>query len=240
MPTSGSLTKAKLRIEGGQTIDCWFNPKEYTVTKQNQWKIEPVTGTSLPTAQFGGGQGQKLTLDLLFDASDKPNGDVRTITDALFESMEAQSRFATGNNSARPPTIEFQWGMTSTFKAVADSLSIQFLMFRPDGVPVRAQAKLSLIQVAGAVGKAKARPASGSPAGTGAPRPGNPPGTNPTTRGIAGLSSHVVRDGDTLQGIAYASYGDPTLWRRIAVANGVDDPMKLRRGTILSIPTLND
>lgn len=235
MPTSGGLTKAKLAIEGGETIDCWFNPKEYTVAKQNQWKIEPVTGTSLPTAQFGGGQGQKLTLDLLFDASDKSDGDVRTVTDKLFAAMEAQSRFATGNNSARPPTIEFQWGMTSSFKAVADSLSVQFLMFRSDGVPIRAQAKLSLIQVASAVGKSTARGG-----GTGAPRPGNPPGQNPTTRGIGGLGSHVVREGDTLQGIAYASYGDPTLWRRIATANGVDDPMRLRRGTILSIPTLND
>ena len=236
VPLTGSLTKARLRIEGGEVIECWFNPKEYTVAKQNTWKIDPVTGTSLPTAQFSGGQGQKLTLDLLFDATDREGGDVRVVTDKLFQAMEAQSAFATGTNSARPPTIEFEWGMTSTFKAVADTLSVQFTLFRPDGVPIRAQAKLSLIQVARAVGKAKARPGGG-----GAARPpGSTPGTNPTTRGIAGLRSHVVRDGDSLQGIAFASYGDPTLWRRIAVANDIDDPMRLRRGTILSIPTLMD
>lgn len=234
VPTSGSLTKARLRIEGGDVIECWFNPKEYTVAKQNQWKIDPVTGTSLPTAQFGGGQGQKLQLDLLFDATDRENGDVRTVTDKLFHAMEAQSAFATGTNSARPPTIEFEWGMTSTFKAVADSLSVQFTLFRSDGVPIRAQAKLSLIQVARAVGKSTQR------AGGTARPPGSAPGTNPTTRGIAGLRSHVVRDGDSLQGIAFASYGDPTLWRRIATANDIDDPMRLRRGTILSIPTLMD
>jgi hypothetical protein len=231
MAPIGNLTKAKLTIEGGEEIACWFNPKEYTIQKQNQWKIDPVTGMSLPTAQFGGGQGRKLTLDLLFDDSDRDQGDVRPITDKLFEAMEAQSRFATGTNSARPPTIEFQWGMTSTFRAVADSLSVQFLLFRPDGVPVRAQAKLSLIQVERAVGTAKSTAAS---------RTGRLPGQNPTTRGIAGLRSHVVRDGDTLQGIAFASYGDPTLWRRIALANAIDDPMRLRRGSILSIPTLND
>lgn len=233
IPTSGSLTKARLRIEGGEVIECWFNPKEYTVAKQNQWKIDPVTGTSLPTAQFGGGQGQKLQLDLLFDATEREEGDVRVITDKLFHAMEAQSAFATGTNSARPPTIEFEWGMTSTFKAVADSLSVQFTLFRSDGVPIRAQAKLSLIQVAAAVGKSTKK------AG-GARAPGTAPGTNPTTRGIAGLRSHVVRDGDSLQGIAFASYGDPTLWRRIAVANDIDDPMRLARGTILSIPTLTD
>ena len=52
------------------------------------------------------------------------------------------------------------------------------------------------------------------------------------------MRSHVVRDGDSLQSIAYAAYGDPTQWRSIAIANGIDDPMRLRRGTALSIPRL--
>jgi nucleoid-associated protein YgaU len=59
---------------------------------------------------------------------------------------------------------------------------------------------------------------------------------NPTTTGIAGIQSHVVRDGDSLQSIAYAAYGDATAWRTIAEANGIDDPVRLRRGTELSLP----
>jgi nucleoid-associated protein YgaU len=31
-------------------------------------------------------------------------------------------------------------------------------------------------------------------------------------------------------------YGDPTRWRAIAEANGIDDPLALRRGRTLSIP----
>jgi nucleoid-associated protein YgaU len=50
---------------------------------------------------------------------------------------------------------------------------------------------------------------------------------------------HVVRDGDSLQSIAYAMYGDPTRWRSIAEANGIDDPLALRRGSTLSIPRAN-
>jgi nucleoid-associated protein YgaU len=45
-----------------------------------------------------------------------------------------------------------------------------------------------------------------------------------------------VRDGDTLQSIAFAHYRDPTRWRRIAEANAIDDPMRLRRGASLTIP----
>ena len=63
-------------------------------------------------------------------------------------------------------------------------------------------------------------------------------GQNPTTRAIAGLKVHTVSDGDSLQSVAFASYGDATRWRMIAEANGIDNPMALRRGTQLSIPTL--
>jgi nucleoid-associated protein YgaU len=47
-----------------------------------------------------------------------------------------------------------------------------------------------------------------------------------------------VRDGDTLPGIAYDAYADPTCWRAIADANGVEDPLRLKRGTELTIPRL--
>jgi nucleoid-associated protein YgaU len=217
MAIPDNLTKAYLKVEGGEQIDCWFNPSEYTITKSNKWKIEPVVGSGLPTAQFGGADAQKLTLDLLFDAADHASGDVRGITNALFAAMAVDKKYASGKNSGRPPTIEFGWGSTTTFKAVCDSLSVQFTLFRPNGTPVRAKAKISLLQAEATVGKGP---------------------QNPTTRGTAGLSTHVVRDGDSLQSVAHNAYGDPTLWRRIAEANGIDDPLSIPRGTVLSIPTL--
>ena len=50
---------------------------------------------------------------------------------------------------------------------------------------------------------------------------------------------HRVRDGDSLPSIAYDAYGDPTQWRTIAEANDIDDPLRLRRGSELSIPRLD-
>ncbi len=50
---------------------------------------------------------------------------------------------------------------------------------------------------------------------------------------------HQVRDGDSLPSIAYDAYGDPTRWRPIAEANGIDNPLSLRRGSELTIPTLD-
>src|SRR5206468_10173191 len=98
-------------------------------------------------AQFGGGRSRQLSLDLLFHAD--PDGDVTPVTDRLFAMMEVDSSLASGNrNQARPPTLTFSWGTYTSFDAVARSLSVQFTLFRPDGTPIRALAKLELVQVA--------------------------------------------------------------------------------------------
>ena len=58
---------------------------------------------------------------------------------------------------------------------------------------------------------------------------------NPTSGGRSGYRSHVLRDGDSLPSIAYDEYGDPTLWRGLAVANGIDDPLRVPVGISLLI-----
>ena len=62
---------------------------------------------------------------------------------------------------------------------------------------------------------------------------------NPTTRSHGGLGVHVVQDGDTLQSVAHKTYGDPNRWRLIAEANGIDNPLHLRRGKPLNLPRLD-
>ena len=49
---------------------------------------------------------------------------------------------------------------------------------------------------------------------------------------------HTVKDGDSLPSIAYEAYGDATEWRPIADANGIENPLHLRRGRALSLPRL--
>jgi len=98
------------------------------------------------------------------------------------------------------------------------SISIQYAMFHPNGEPMRAFVDLELAQ---------AEPTS--PVGQ---------AQNPTTRGTPGMRAHVVQGGDSLHSIAYESYRDPTNWRPIAEANHIDDPLRIRRGTSLTIPRL--
>ncbi|MDQ0017780.1 hypothetical protein J2W23_006194, partial [Variovorax boronicumulans] len=48
----------------------------------------------------------------------------------------------------------------------------------------------------------------------------------------------VVREGDTLQSIAKSAYGDPSLWYRIAEANGLSDNADLVNGQALTLPVV--
>jgi len=219
------FAQAQLEIEdGGAPIKCWFNPKEYTIAKANDWTVKPVVGIALPPAQFTGGHPRKLSLNLLFDSTDSPNRDVTAVTAQLFKAMEVSSALGGGKNSGRPPMIKFVWGSTLTFNAVADNLSVQYTLFDATGKPLRAQATISLIQAEKAMDKSS--------------HGGGAAAQNPTTRAQPGLGSHTVRDGDTLASISYQHYRDPTRWRAIAEANGIDDPLHLKRGSVLAIPRI--
>jgi nucleoid-associated protein YgaU len=229
MAAQGAFARAWIQVEQGEKISAWFNPKEYTLARQNKWEVKEVPGAGLPNAQFGGSQPQKLNIELLFDDSDAHAGNVSTICGKLLGMMEVDSKFGSGGkNNSRPPTVEFGWGPTIWPKAVCESVSVQYTLFNEDGVPIRAIAKLALTQVA----KATTKPTGGGKDRTKAPA------QNPTTVAIGGIRSYMVRDGDSLQSIAYAAYGDPTRWRLIADANGIDDPIHLRRGSVLAIPRL--
>lgn len=219
-PSAGGFRKARLEIEGGKTLACWFNPTQYSIAKSNTWTTQPVVGASLPSAQFGGGNARELTLELLFDA--EPGSDVSGVTNDLFSMMEADPKLAKGRrNQARPPTLRLMWGTFVGFKAVCRNLSVSFTLFRPDGTPIRATATLALVQV-----EKDQRSGGGTAA----------KGQNPTSRADERVRAHHVRSGDTLQSIAYEHLGDPTRWREIADYNDIVDPLRLTLGRSLQVP----
>lgn len=219
MSTPSNFQRAALQIEGGERLECLFNPKDYTISKSNTWQAQATPGASAAQPQFGGGQPYEIQLQLLFDASLLGSGaTVTSATGKLFGLMEASQGQGAGHggnrNTRRPPKVTFLWGSYISFEAFAKSLTVQYTLFEPNGTPLRADVKLGLIQADA----------------------GPPAGQNPTTRADGALGTHLVRDGDTLASIAYDTYGDPTAWRLVAEANGIDDPFALPRGRALALP----
>ncbi len=213
MPLPQNFEHAQLVIDGGTPIECAFNPQEYSITKSNVWTIKPVAGTDTPKPEFGGGMPWTIRVQLLLDASLKgASASVKHDAIKLLKMMESGGG---GGGGSAPPTVTFKWGSIESPKMVGSSLSIRFVMFRPNGEPARALVDLELTQSEKAT-----------------------EGQNPTTRAQAGLKVHTVTDGDSLPSVAYKNYGDATRWRTIAEANGIDDPLNLRRGHQLSIPSL--
>jgi nucleoid-associated protein YgaU len=74
-----------------------------------------------------------------------------------------------------------------------------------------------------------------------ATKPGGvtPPVVTPVVRRET-PSSYVVKEGDTLSSISKSVYGTTRQWERIARANGIDDPSRLRLRMKLTIPPLTE
>lgn len=225
MAMPDGYVKAQLAIEGGETIQALFNPTELTITKGNNWTFDPIKGTSLPKGKFGGGKPREMQISLLLDQTLPNRGmTVKDMADKLLKMMEVPSGAGGGNANAVPPLVTFQWGEMPSFKAACTSITIAFQLFKANGTPIRADVKLALTQ---------AETATSASSNSSNSR------TNPTTRSAGGLGVHVVRDGDSLQSVAHKNYGDPGRWRLIAEANGIDNPLHLRRGTPLNLPRLD-
>jgi hypothetical protein len=157
-------------------------------------------------------------MQLFLDTS-TDGGDVRDIVKDVRKFMEINPELTSprmGGARGRPPIVEFQWGQVWTFKAVITSLTEKFVLFRDNGVPIRATLTLEFLQAGELTEK-------------------SPPPQNPTTVGQSGYKQWLVRDGDTIDWIAFSEYGDAAQWRYIAEINKLDNPSQLKPGQLLAI-----
>jgi hypothetical protein len=161
MAVPQGFQNAKLQIEGGDTIQCAFNPETYTISKTNVWTYKPNQSKDWPDPEFGGGMPMTYKLSLLLDSS--LQGADQSIKDQANALMKAMH----GGGSA-PKFVTFSWGSNKLPKAAPLSISIQYALFHPNGDPMRAFVDLELAQAEDT-----------SPAEA----------QNPTTRGTAGLRS---------------------------------------------------
>jgi hypothetical protein len=211
--------KAKIvNLDSKEEVDCLFNPSEYTFSKTNTWTAETAKGKNVPQLEFSGGNSMELKMQLFFDTY-SDGGDVRGVTNKIWKLMNIdQSRKDMASDKGRPPMVEFQWGRTWSFKAVITQITQKFTLFRYDGTPVRATLDVTFLQ---------------------AKEEGRYPGQNPTSVVIPGYKRRVVKEGESIDWIAFEEYGDSTMWRLIAETNNMDNPQRLRPGQVISIAPLS-
>ncbi len=210
----GSLSQPGAQIG---RIDFQFNPKELTLAKSASWGREPAKGSKKSgPPQYKGSQPAKLSLEMFFDASEKQDTAVVQSVEKLFACC-VPTTLSHDQNKGSPPWVLFRWGGLTSFLAYVSAVQAKYTLFSAAGLPIRATCTVTLDELAGEA-----------------------PKQNPTSGGLVPHRVHVVIAGDTLPALAYDEYGKPGLWRRLAELNRIDDPMRLRPGQSLLLPTVEE
>ncbi len=225
--TSGGSEKAFFtnldKPKDEEVFHVQFNPKEFKLDEKATWKDSEEHQQGKPLLTYEKGQPSKVTLELIFDTTDTLENCYEVYVSKLraFMATSIETKDEEKNEVSRPPHLTFTWGKFK-FDCVAESIASTFLMFKPDGTPLRIKVTLGLkeIQRADLGGFSNDKvvlTAMGSMFS-------GPADTATTT---------VVKDGDTANSIAADNGGDA---RDICAANGWQDPMNPPVGDTAVIP----
>jgi nucleoid-associated protein YgaU len=214
------LAKAELSQQDNPSLKVAFsfNPTTVKFSKSAQFERKPAqSAKKTPPVQFKGTGPTELTLQLLLDDSQKAGGSVTPAIQQLLGWLQPTPESAK-TSSPSPPKVVFNWGKlkigsSEKFIGHLESVSVNCKLFAPDGSPTRAEIDLKLKDL-----------------------PEDPKKQNPSSGGVTTHRVHSLHVGETMQSIAYGEYGDASLWRGVAEANGIDDPFHVRPGTQLLLP----
>lgn len=203
----------------GVKIPVQFNPEEYTLSRDINYAQAAIPGLSAPILQFVGGNLQTLEMELFLDSYEEHKAGSRVVnaarSDVRLLVRQITDLMAIEAATHAPPVLLFTWASLA-FTCVLARATQRYLMFLPDGTPVRARLNVTFSEYRNLDLEAKE-----------------------VKRETADYSKrHTLSDGETLSSIAGAEYGDPRLWRVIAIANGMQRARGLAPGLQLLLPRL--
>ncbi len=200
------LAKARIVVlDSSQRIDYEI-PVMYNPTELTLSSTAEYSGEG-GNLQFNQLQQEDFVVSLFFDTYEK-NTDVREETSKIAALLTPQETQGSQGDRKRPPTCLFAWSTTSWYSGVITQLSQKFIMFSSEGLPLRAWLTVKFQSVL------------------------------TTKKELESLGLYncrrlrIVTARDRLDILAYETLGDSGLWRLIAKANNIADP--------LTFPTLLD
>jgi nucleoid-associated protein YgaU len=215
--------KLTIWTEDEKTIVAQFNPEKYTASRSVQYAEAAIPGLDAPVVQFVRGQSEKVTLELFFDATEK--GTVENVTDVRNDTRKVYDLMRVNSDTHAPPRCVVYWGANQKLFShgtsvvpwcLVESVSQEFTLFSPSGIPLRAKLNVTF-RDAWTIDEQLEQ---------------TPRHTSDRTKFVR------VRRGETLSHIAWKAYQNPAQWRPIAEANGLDNPRLLSPGMRLKIPSL--
>lgn len=192
-----------------QRFDFPFNPDQLQMSQGAKWN----DSDSSTSSEYENPTRRSMTIKIFLDERAKPDARLNVVSAVdLLLSACRPTQASISQGEPLPPRVKFGWDRVH-IDGYVDSVSANYLLFSPDGRPIRAECDVSLKE--GLFVPAGQNPTSGTP-------------------NIHRTVEVVV--GDHLAHVAYREYGKPSLWRAIAELNGVDDPLRVSPGTPLLVP----
>lgn len=226
------LEKARLtNEETKESIVFQFNPETIQFAKaQKIGKSNSMTGKGA-VQQTNGTDPVVLSLPLLLDDWEADTATVNRDVNLLI-SWLSPAKSTGDSSSVRPPSIEFSWGEFklpehAKFICLIKSADVTYTMFRPNGVPLRAEVTVKLESITKETTQSQKSP-------------GALTSQNPTSGGRHARRSRTIRAGDDLAVVARQEYGNTKHWRYLAALNGIDDPFSVPPGKEVLLPARSE
>jgi hypothetical protein len=209
-----ALVKAQILVDrqGKMTFDeaitILFNPSQYTITASNTYNWVKVTGLSAPIAQFDTGDSETLTMELFFDTYEAR-------TDVREHTLKVSGLLDVVSGRHAPPVVQFVWDKLK-FQGVITNVTQKFTMFLDTGTPVRATLNVTFKSWESKSEQLKKIPRESADR----------------------TKQKMLKQGEQLWMLAADEYENPSMWRAIANANGIDNPRILQSGKKIVVPRL--
>lgn len=196
--------------EDGNEIFLQFNPSSYAVEHSNEFSEKKLMGSKGIVNQFTGSKTSDLSLELMFDST-SIGKDVRELIEPLYKIVNID------NTLHAPPPCKFVWEKF-TFDGIVSAFKKEFTFFLANGRPARVKISMTLKPYVKVEDMIK--------------------GLNLQSSDIS--KQRILAEGDTIFDMAYREYKDPAMWRKIALKNGIEDPLLIPFGTALLLPSKED
>lgn len=216
--------------EADEFFEVLINPESYS----QEYKFKYAEsgqghGTSSKQLKYESTEPLEMSFEFLFDGTGIIDGEWRTKKgkppvvngvpkDSIVESIQEFKRVLVEfkGDSHEPRHLKLVWGDKSIFKGRATEISINYKLFKPDGTPIRAVAKIKLKSSEEDTKRALRE-----------------------DKKSADLT-HVrkVKAGDTLPLLCAKIYGDPQYYLQVAEVNSLGNFRVLQPGTELVFPPI--
>ena len=193
-------------------FEAQFNPTDISFNKSVDWEETNASGGDIPYMTFQRGRGETFDFTLFLDTTSNPKDNVYSKYTSKIDKL---ARIDVEKH--RPPLLHVIWGNVFIMQCVLVSIDYEFTRFNKKGLATRGTAKLSFKQVI----KFEDHKTDG--------------GENQSPDHT---KVRVLRQGDTLQSIAYHEYNDVAKWKILAEHNNIENPLNIEAGTVIEIPAL--